>query len=283
MHAWVNPMRVTVGSATSPSTDVTKLAASNPARKNPGWVVAYADGRLYYDPGIPEVRKLIADGCAEIAANYNVDGIIFDDYFYPYPPSATTVFNDTQTFSKYGAAYQSLGDWRRDNVNKMVQACYRAIKDTNPDCQFGIAPFGIWQNDDGKNGGSATRGLSSYSAIFCDSLAWIKGGYIDYIAPQIYWQFSYEVARYDVLAQWWNEQVAGTGVDLLICHGVYRYDEWQNPEGEMTSQIAFARNLANYRGSIHYGYAAIKANSHGLADELKAAYKTVVYYDSKKS
>lgn len=289
VHAWVNPLRVTVGTEAKPNTDVTKLASGNPARKNPGWVIPYDNGMLYYDAGIPEVRTLIANGCAEIVSKYAVDGIIFDDYFYPYPTTITvggqsTVapFNDSHTFSKYGAAYQNLGDWRRDNVNKMVEGCYKAIKAVNPNCQFGIAPFGIWQNNDGKNGGSDTKGLSSYSAIYCDPIAWIKGGYIDYIAPQIYWQFSTEVARYDVLVRWWNQQVEGSDVDLLICHGVYRYEEWKNPSGEITNQITFARNQNNYRGSILYGYLQIKANTYGLTDELRAAYKNEILYSAKK-
>ncbi|NLK38985.1 MAG: family 10 glycosylhydrolase [Clostridiales bacterium] len=285
VHAWVNPLRVTSGSASKPNTDVTKLAANNPARKNPSWVIPYDNGMLYYDAGIPEVRKLIADGCAEIVSKYDVDGIVFDDYFYPYPTtisvggqSVVAPFNDNHTFAKYASPNQKLDDWRRENINKMVEDCYKTIKDINPNCQFGIAPFGIWQNNDGKNGGSDTNGLSSYSAIYCDPIAWIRGGYIDYIAPQIYWQFSTEVARYDVLTRWWNEKVQGTNVDLLICHGVYRYDEWKNPSGEITNQIEFARDQNNYRGSIMYGYKQIKANKFGLTDELKAAYKDIIYY-----
>lgn len=291
VHAWVNPLRVTTGTAAKPNTDVGALAENHPARKNPDWVIAYDDGKLYFDAGRPQVRELIAAGVKEIVSKYDVDGVIFDDYFYPYPTSitvngqsTTAPFADSQTFAQFGGAFSSLGDWRRDNINKMVEGCYKAIKEADPDCLFGIAPFGIWQNNDGNNGGSDTKGLSSYSAIYCDSLAWIKGGYIDYIAPQIYWQFSTEVARYDVLVRWWNSKLEGTNVDLLICHGVYRYDEdWKNPEGEIKKQIEFARSEKHYRGSIMYGYKQIKENSHGLADELREAYKKEIVYTASVS
>ncbi len=272
VHAWVNPLRVTVGSASSPAHDTTALAENHPARLHPEYTVAYADGKLYFDCGLPEVRTLIADGVAEISANYDVDGIIFDDYFYPYPQNGAdgkpAIFDDASTYSVYGGE-MSLEDWRRDNVNKMIKGCYDAIKAVNADCEFGVAPFGIWQNSDGTNGGSDTSGLESYSAIYCDPTAWIKGGYVDYIAPQIYWRFSTSAARYDVLVRWWNTLLDGSNVKLLISHGVYNYDTWESPESEIRNQIEFARSELMYRGSILYGYEALKNNSHGLFDEVR--------------
>lgn len=278
IHAWVNPLRVTFGTPGVPSHDVSKLGASNPARLHPEWTVPYADGKLYFDAGIPNVRNLIARGVAEIALKYDVDGIVFDDYFYPYPVSGA-VFNDDETFRTYGAGFTNKDDWRRDNVNKMVEACYNAIKTADNACLFGIAPFGIWRNDDGINGGSETKGLDSYTQIYCDALSWIKGGYIDYIAPQIYWQFSTSVARFDVLCRWWNARCAGTGIDLLISHGVYRSDEWGS-DTEILHQVEYARNEVSYKGSIHYGYAAIKANIRNTAGQLRKLYeKEIVYSD----
>lgn len=280
VHAWVNPLRVTAGEKLS------DLAADNPAVLHPEWVVEY-NGRYYYNAGLPEVRELVAAGVREIVENYAVDGVIFDDYFYPYPvtvndpatgKSTTLDFQDADAYAAYGTAFTDIGDFRRDSVNKMVQSCYNAVKAANGDCLFGIAPFGIWKNDNGSNGGSDTAGLSSYSAIYCDSLAWIKGGYIDYIAPQIYWQFTTKVAEYDVLVRWWNAQTQGTGVDLIICHGGYRYEELEAPDNEMKRQIQFARSELAYRGSIIYGYASVKANTKGLADELAAIWKDSIIY-----
>lgn len=272
VHAWVNPFRVTVGSPQNPKHDVTALAQDHPARLNPSYVIAYGDGKLYFDCGIPEVRALIADGVHEIVSNYNVDGVIFDDYFYPYPVydknKKPVEFDDSASYNEYGGE-MSLDDWRRSNVNKTVEDCYNAVKSANEDCEFGIAPFGIWQNDNGSNNGSDTSGLESFSAIYCDPLAWIEGKYIDYIAPQIYWQFEEEGSRYDELVRWWNKQLDGSDVELLISHGTYKYDEWESPENEMRCQIEFARSQLSYKGSILYGYEALKNNSHGLMDEIK--------------
>ncbi len=283
LHAWVNPLRITTGSATSPQTDVTKLAATNPARLHPEWAVAYADGRLYYDAGIPEVRELVAEGVRELCENYAIDGVIFDDYFYPYPVTQngkTIDFDDAATFKAYGSG-KKLADWRRENINEMVKLCYEAVKSVREECEFGIAPFGIWQNDDGSNGGSETSGFESYESIYCDPTAWVEGGYVDYLAPQLYWRFTTSAARYDTLVRWWNTLLDGTGVDLLISHGVYNYaDGWENPENELRNQIGFARSELTYRGSILYGWAAMMDNSHGLLDEIKDVFsRSVQHYD----
>ncbi|MBQ3125856.1 MAG: family 10 glycosylhydrolase [Clostridia bacterium] len=286
VHAWVNPLRVTSGTTAKPQTDIKDLAAGHPARVNAGWAIPYADGKLYFDAGIPEVRQFVIDGVAEIVRNYDVDGIIFDDYFYPYPVKTDgkiAAFADDATFASFNRGITNKDDWRRDNINQLIEGTYLAIKRIDPECEFGVAPFGIWQNADGENGGSDTSGLNSYSEIYCDALAWIKGGYVDYIAPQIYWRFTTNAARYDVLTRWWNAQVDGTGVDLLISHGVYNYETWENPEGELAEQIEYARSELNYRGSIHYGYAAIEANLHGLADELRAMYEDEIIYTDPTS
>ncbi len=284
VHAWVNPLRVTVGSASAPKHDTNALAEGHPARLHPEYTSAYADGKLYFDCGLPEVRELVANSAAELAKNYDIDGIIFDDYFYPYPvkdeSGKLAEFDDGETYALYGGD-MPLDDWRRNNVNMMIEGCYNSIKAANPDCEFGIAPFGIWQNDDGTNGGSATSGLESYSAIYCDPTAWIEGGYIDYIAPQIYWRFTTSAARYDVLVRWWNTLVEGTGVKLLISHGVYNYDTWESPEFELRNQVEFARSELAYRGSILYGYAALKNNSYGLFDEARDVFsEEIVHTDA---
>ncbi len=286
VYAWVNPLRITLGSPSKPEPDVTALVEGHPARQNPDWAIPYADGKLYFDAGQPAVRQYVIDGVAEIVRAYDVDGVIFDDYFYPYPTTekvdgknVTVPFADDASYALYGGDFADKGNWRRDNINRLIEGCYRAIKEIDAECLFGVAPFGIWQNDDGENGGSDTSGMSAYTQIYCDPLAWIKGGYVDYIAPQIYWEMGYDVAAFDVLARWWNAQVDGTGVELLISHAAYRYDnDWKNPQGELSAQIEFARSELGYRGSIHYGYAAIADNVNGVADELRAMYHDEIIY-----
>ena len=281
VHAWVNPLRVTTGYQSRPLTDISALPDGSPAKEHPEWTLAYEDGRLYFDPAHPEVRQLVADGVAEIVENYNVDGILFDDYFYPYPVADENDIplpvDDSASFARYGNG-RSLADFRRDNVNEMIRLVYDTIKAIAPEVRFGVAPFGIWQNDNGTNGGSATGGLESYSSIYCDPVAWAKGGYIDYIAPQIYWRFSTSVAPFDELVQFWNRTLDGTGVELLISHGAYNYEDWSNPQMEMAHQVAYARKALTYRGSLFYGYDEIKKNYLDLTTELEDVFAEPIIY-----
>ena len=186
VHAWVNPLRVTYGTKANPAHNTESLAENNPARQNPTYTVAYGDGKLYYNAGIPEVRQLVADGVAEFVRGYDVDGVVFDDYFYPYASYTGGVkdkFDDTAAYSEYGSK-KPLDEWRRENINTLIKLCYDTVKSIDTECVFGVSPFGIWQNDDGKNGGSETNGTSAYDELYCDAAAWINGGDIDYIAPQ---------------------------------------------------------------------------------------------------
>ena len=277
VHAWINPVRVT----SSSSVEIDDLSIKNPARIHPEYTVKYADGKIYYNLGIPEVRELICDGVEEIVENYDVDGIVFDDYFYPYPvysvdesgASVAVDFEDRDAYTAYNANGLDIADWRRDNVNRLIKAVFDTVKSADKDCLFGVSPFGIWKNGYGDESGSLTSGNESYKTIYCDSLAFIKGGYVDYIAPQLYWKAEQESASYTVLCDWWAEMVKGTKVRLLVCHGAYRYDnDWESPEGVMTSQVLYARNKELYRGSLFYGYEALKNNINGLYDEIKELY-----------
>lgn len=278
VHAWINPVRVT--SKSGVETD--DLAEGNPAREHPEYVVRYGDGKLYYDLGIPEVRELICRGVEEIVRNYAVDGIVFDDYFYPYPvrytdektgESRAYEFEDRHTYKQYNEAGLDIEDWRRNNVNMLVESVYKTVKQIDLSCIFGVSPFGIWENGYGDESGSLTTGTESYSELYCDTLAWIDGGYVDYIAPQLYWTNETASAPYDHLCDWWQERVSGKKVRLLISHGAYRYEnDWIDPFGIMTSQIEYASQKHHYKGSLFYGYGAIAKNESGLLDELASIY-----------
>lgn len=282
VHAWVNPLRVTYGSAKYPKTDVNALSEDHIARQNPEWVIAYDDGKLYFDAGNPSVREYIAAGVREIVENYAVDGVVFDDYFYPYPvknDNGYAPFDDSRSYSEYGGGSE-LDDWRRDNINRLVKSCYDAVKSANSECEFGISPFGIWQNDDGENGGSESSGLEAYESLYCDALAWVELGCVDYIAPQLYWRFDTSAAPYDALAEWWNNALSGTGVKLLISHAAYMYDEdgWTSPSGELERQVEYARELISYRGSVLYGYSAVKKNAENICDEIERLFEYEIIY-----
>lgn len=284
VHAWINPLRVTVNS----SETIESLPDKSPAKAHPEWTVEYA-GKIYFNAGIPEVRNLIADGAREILNGYDVDGIVYDDYFYPYPATGDDgtrlVFDDKEEYEKYGSSFGSVEDFRRDNINKLIELTYNTVKEADGERLFGVSPCGVWQNDDGVNGGSETRGFEGYKEIYCDALAWIKGGYIDYISPQLYWRFSTEGTKYDSLVRWWNAALEESDVDLVISHGVYRYEEgdWQDPAGEMKEQVEFARSELSYKGSVFYGYDEIKKNVAGVSSEFTELYKDDIIYTDPES
>ncbi len=275
VYAWINPLRVSAGKMT-----VDGVQDGSPAKGDHREYVVEYGGRLYFDPAYPEVRDLVAAGVSEIVSNYEVDGVIFDDYFYPYPESVTNedgttsyeVFDDAKSFEKYAAEGVSLEDFRRDNVNKMIEQVYGALKEADAECQFGVAPFGILKNVSDAEGNLLTRGLESYGTIYCDPAAWIDGGYIDFIAPQIYWPIESKYAPFDVLAKWWSDLTKDTNVTLYISHAASYYGE-SLEGGELTRQVEYTRALPNCSGNIYYSYAAFRDDLEGIRDEIKQLYK----------
>ncbi len=273
IHAWVNPFRVTAGSTTNPKHDVTELSENHPARLNPEYVIPYADGKLYFDPGNPDVRSLIISGIRELCENYpTLAGIHLDDYFYPYPVAGAEDFADNASYEKYGAGLDKA-NWRRNNVNIFVKEVYDTVKSINADIRFGVSPFGIWANNtsDTPTEGSISNGLEAYSSLYCDALAWVNGGYVDYICPQDYWSFTTTAAPFDNIARWWNAQLDGTGVDLYIGHAAYKASNYT--ENEIPMQVEFARTLISYKGSVFYGYADIRNNSADVRDGIKQCFE----------
>lgn len=275
LHAWLNPYRITLGSADKPNQDLSALCEGHPARVHPEWVVAYPDGKLYFNPAIAEVRNLITDGIKEIVENYAVDGIHFDDYFYPYPQR--TEVNGVSTVIEYDDKKEydeshttlSRDDWRRENVNKLVKQCYEAIHAIRDNCSFGISPFAIWRNkSDSCPEGMETKGLECYSALYADCVAWVEGEYIDYICPQIYWTFETAVARFGVILDWYDKFMDGKKAKLYVGHGLYRCEAegWQ-PD-EIPNQIEYCRKTRNCTGSVYFGYSKLKNDALGLCEKI---------------
>ena len=275
LHAWVNPLRVTAGSAEEPQHDAVALPENSPARLHPEYTVPYADGKLYFDAGWPEVRRLVADGVAEIVKNYDVDGIHFDDYFYPYPVSGAS-FDDAASYEKYGGE-KSLEDFRRDSVTALIRAVHDAIEAENPDVAFGVSPFAVWRSDENSELGSPTRaGVETYSDLYADTRLWVKENLLDYIAPQIYWSMEQPGVEFPVVYDWWKDVVQGTDVALVAGHAAYKVglDEygWDEP-GELAEQVAYAMNSGCYGGSIFYRYATLTENPDGIAEKLRALFR----------
>ncbi|HTF12347.1 MAG TPA: family 10 glycosylhydrolase [Asanoa sp.] len=269
-HAWMNPYRVSMPDGAG--VDINKLAPNHPVRQHPDWVQAYpvnAPGaRLYYNPGIPEVRAFVQTAMLDAVARYDLDGVHFDDYFYPYP-AANQDFADDATFTAYNRGFTDKADWRRDNINLLVQEFGAAVKRVKPWVKFGISPFGIWRNKTADPLGSDTAGSQSYDIISADTRKWVKEGWIDYIVPQIYWSIGFTVADYAKLIPWWSDVVAGTNVQLYIGEADYKIaanadTNWNDPR-EMTDHLAFAEDY-NVSGHVHFSAVQVRDNKLGATD-----------------
>lgn len=234
VHAWFNPYRVTTNTKPGTITALSRTLPQNPASVyvlHPDWVRTSGD-RLVLDPGIPAARDWITSIVAEVVERYPVDGVQFDDYFYTETKSST--LNDTQTWQQYGQAFASKADWRRDNTQQLIAQVSHTIKQINPNVMFGVSPAGVWRNRSHDPAGSDTRGAAAYDESFADTRRWVQQGLLDYIAPQIYWPFSRDAARYDVLAKWWAEVVKPTKTRLYIGVALYKVGEPLRNEPDWT-------------------------------------------------
>ncbi|MCW3839769.1 family 10 glycosylhydrolase [Micromonospora yasonensis] len=266
-HAWFNPYRVATHN------DPSRLVASHPARQHPDWIFSYG-GRLYYNPGLPMVRAFVQDAMMDAVTRYDIDGVHWDDYFYPYP-SGTEQIPDQQTFAAYGSGFSNISDWRRNNVNLLVQEMGQRIKTVKPWVKFGISPFGIWRNSSTDPLGSATSGLQSYDAIYADTRRWVKQQWIDYITPQVYWHIGFSAADYAVLVPWWSNVVAGTRVQLFIGQATYRLGAtgqdpaWQDP-AELSDHLLLNRNHPQVLGDIQFSAKDVRADRLGGVSRMVA-------------
>ncbi len=272
-HAWFNPFRI------SSSVDLSKLSKDNVAIKHPDWVLSYG-GKLYINPGIPEARAFVVESIMEVVKNYDIDAVHLDDYFYPYPGGdAKKTIPDGDTYKKYGRGINNIGDWRRDNVNLFVKDLSTAIKQTKSYVKFGISPFGIWQNKSVDPTGSDTSGMSAYSAIFADSRAWIKNGYLDYIMPQVYWEFGNKSAAYEkVLNFWINEMKLNPNMHLYIGHAAFKagtYNEAWKKEAELPNQLKYNQSFRVINGSGLYNIQSVLDNNNFRYTLSKELYKNI--------
>lgn len=209
LHAWLNPYRyeTSAGKYTGLPGDY-KTA-------HPEWILDYstttAKGITIFDPGNPAVRKLIKNVVGDILSKYDLDGIIFDDYFYAYAGTNATL--DSYSQGLYKPSGMTLSNWRRDNVNKMVADVYDTIQAVKPHVIFGVSPFGIWTTSAsvasarGLTLPAGITGSNMYEQIYCDPVAWLEQGKVDYISPQLYWTTTSTGQDYKKLCPWWSDVV----------------------------------------------------------------------------
>ncbi|KAL5007392.1 hypothetical protein ScPMuIL_016198 [Solemya velum] len=270
LHGWLNPYR-----ARTISNNTEGLAPNHIAKRFPQY--AYAYGRLLWmDPGAKPVIDFIHAVMMDIVRRYDIDGIHIDDYFYPYPLENTDIpeenkyvdFPDENTYQQYrkDGGLLSKADWRRENVDALVWNISRCIQHEKPHVKFGISPFGIWK--DGHPPG--VRGFSAFDEIYADSKKWLSEGWVDYLAPQLYWRIGEHHHSYETLLDWWLHQnshfrhvYAGIAVSF-VAKGKWKINDIVQQVNKSRSS---RRELS--LGNIHFRDIYINENSKGIADMFK--------------
>ena len=263
-HAWMNPYRAVfnINNSSISATHITKI--------HPEWFVTYGD-KKYFDPGNKDVQKHVTAVVQDVVSRYAVDAIHFDDYFYPYRIQGKE-FPDQSSFARY-AQGMNIDDWRRSNTDSIIVMLSRVIKQENKKCQFGISPFGVWRNADKDPRGSNTKaGQTNYDDLYADILLWLQKGWIDYVAPQLYWEIGHNLADYTTLIDWWSENTYGK--NCYIGLGIYRAGSntaWKD-KTQLPRQIQKLRNTPNINGMIFFSSRTFERNPNGWNDSLRLNY-----------
>jgi uncharacterized lipoprotein YddW (UPF0748 family) len=267
LHAWFNPYRC--------EREIGKYAIdpNHLSVKHPDWILAFAKVALkLLDPGLPQVRQHVTNVVMDVVNRYDVDGVHFDDYFYPYPDNqkgfSGITTEDNATFAQYHRGFTNRGDWRRDNVNLLVKMIHDSIQVVKPYVKFGVSPFGVRRNSD-----AGTNALEAYSTIYCDAVAWLNAKTVDYLTPQVYWAFARAEAPYGKLVPWWASVM--NGLHLYVGHGAYNmastltFPAGSWPASELTNQVRFNRQQLNVEGSIFFRAKTLTDNVKNFSDSLR--------------
>jgi len=271
VHAWCNPYRLSMEKVEKIEEYLNTCDDLNFAKRNPDIIVQDNSSKLILNPALDKVKKHIIDSMVEIVKNYKVKGIHFDDYFYPYGD----LNPDYDDYIYMDKKYDSVQDFRRKNVNDLLEGVYHAIKKVNKSLQFGVSPFGIWKNKKEGIFGSNTDPActESYHALYADTLAWIDGGYLDYLVPQIYWEFGHKIAPFADICDFWVEVMKNKSIDLYIGHGAYRLGsdgEFSN-KYEIVNQVKYANQFKEVKGNVFFTYKNFidKEKAYSGMQELK--------------
>lgn len=248
LHAWLNPYRAL-------TTQDAPYSSNHVLAQRRDLVRSYG-GQWWLDPGSPDSQKLILDGIRELVQNYDLDGIHFDDYFYPYPVGDQP-FPDDASFAQFGSGDKVT--WRRANVSTLVQQAHELIHSIKPWVKFGISPFGIWK----PGYPSGVSGLDPTTSLFADSRQWLLNGWVDYLSPQLYWKISAPHQPFGRLLKWWMDQDT---LDRHIWPGCYDSQlSW--PPQEVVGQVKLTRELGG-GGNLHFSARTLMKNTKGLATLL---------------
>ncbi|MDF4204177.1 family 10 glycosylhydrolase [Maribacter sp. SA7] len=266
-HAWLNPYRATFDE------NFEVLSETHDYCTHPEWIVHYGK-KNYYNPGLPEVRNHFSKIIEELVSSYDVDAIHFDDYFYPYTIQ-DAVFNDSLAFETYAEQGQTIDDWRRSNIDSLVKQSHETIKSIKPWVQFGISPFGVWKNNSTDPKGSDTKaGQTTYEDLYADPLLWMQKGWIDYLAPQVYWSMELPVASHRKIVDWWSKNNYNT--NLYVGNGPYKIRNnsdkaWDDIE-EIPNQIELARETPEIQGNIMFSAKSLMKDNDDVVEYMHKKY-----------
>jgi uncharacterized lipoprotein YddW (UPF0748 family) len=263
-HAWCNPYRAefSIGRSSIAPTHITRL--------HPDWFVSYAGVRIF-DPGNKEVQQYVVNVIRDIVHRYDVDAIHFDDYFYPYP-EGTKDFPDNATYKKYGNG-MTRDDWRRSNVDSVIFTLSKVIKEEKKYCRFGVSPWCVWRNFSRDPEGSLTHvGQTNYDDLYANILLWLKNGWVDYVAPQLYYESTNKNAPYNILIDWWAKHTYGR--HCYIGLGIFRANTnlaWRD-KTLLPRMIRLQRDYPEIQGAIYFSNNSFIRNPNGWCDSLRKNY-----------
>ncbi len=259
IHAWLNPYRALVAK------NVT-VAPNHVTKKIPSGVRNYGTSLVWMDPGVAEVRAHILDVVDDIVGRYDVDGIHFDDYFYPYPTAGAT-FDDSVPYNAYksGGGTLSKDDWRRSNVDALVRETNERVMQKRADVRFGVSPFGIYR----PGTPAGITGLDAYATLYCDPLKWMNEGWVDYLAPQLYWTTQSTGQSFGKLVTWWAS-IAKPGRSVFVGHDATKAGEgsWSLDEYDSQMKLVAGERAKGARGSIFFSAKPLVSDQAGLRTAL---------------
>lgn len=268
-QAWCNPYRAVYAIGKS------SVAPDHITRRHPDWFVRF-ENTLYFDPGNKEVQQYVTAVMRDVVHRYDIDGLHMDDYFYPYDivegGGPGKDFPDRASFEKYGKGL-SIGDWRRSNVDSVIVSIGKAVKEEKKYCKFGISPFCVWRNKNKDPEGSDTQaGQTNYDNLYADILLWLRNGWIDYVAPQLYLEFSHLHVPFAVMVDWWSQHSYGR--QCYIGLAIYRAGSnpaWRD-RTQLTRQLQAVRNYPGLQGEIYFSSKTFEKNPYGWNDSLRNNY-----------
>ncbi|MCZ2458275.1 MAG: family 10 glycosylhydrolase [Chitinophagales bacterium] len=267
-HAWCNPYRADF------KIDSSSIAPSHITRIHPEWFLTYGD-KKYFDPANKEAQEFVVSVVGDIVNRYDIDAIHMDDYFYPYRISGLE-FPDSISYLRSGTKLNK-DDWRRSNVDSIIRMISLVIKKEKPWVQFGISPFSVWRNKaQDPDGSDSNSGQNNYDDLYADIVLWLKEKWIDYVAPQLYFEIGNSRVAFEKLLNWWSKHSYGR--HLYIGMGIYRASgnlppnsPWKNPN-ELPDQIKLLRQYPNVQGSIYFSSKTFNTNPNGWNDSLQNNY-----------